>query len=75
LQRGKVRVRGLFRTACVITCSALAANLRRIHRYENDQQRGKFTSKKNRDSAFFVFSRLIQIYFVSNTLFPAISAP
>ncbi len=75
LQRGKVRVRGLFRTACVITCSALAANLRRIHRYENDQQRGKFTSKKNRDSAFFVFSRLIQTYFISNTLSPAISAP
>jgi hypothetical protein len=59
LQRGKVRVRGLFRTACVITCSALAANLRRIHRYENDQQRGKFTSTKTRDSAFFIFSHLI----------------
>lgn len=68
LHRGKVRVRGLFRTACVITCSALAANLRRIHRYENDQQRGKFTSKKTRDSAFFIFSRLIQTCFNPITL-------
>jgi hypothetical protein len=75
LQRGKVRVRGLFRTACVITCSALAVNLRRIHRYENDQQRGKFTSKKTRDSAFFIFASLIQTCFNPITLFPAISAP
>lgn len=34
LRRGKVRVRGLFRTTGVILCSALAVNLRRIHRYE-----------------------------------------
>ena len=75
LQRGKVRVRGLFRTAWVITCSALAANLRRIHRYQNDQQRGICTSKKTRDSAFFIFARLIQACFNPITLFPAISAP
>jgi hypothetical protein len=73
LQRGKVRVRGLFRTACVITCSALATNLRRIHRYENDQQRGKFTSKKTPDSAFFIFSRLFQSWIGHIVQFPAVS--
>jgi hypothetical protein len=50
LRGGKLRVRGLFRVACAFTCAALAVNLRRIHRYENDMQRGKFTSKKSRDS-------------------------
>ncbi len=34
LKRGKVRVRGLFRTTWVIFCSALAVNLRRIYRHE-----------------------------------------
>jgi hypothetical protein len=34
LKRGKVRVRGLFRTTWVILCSALAVNLKRIYRYE-----------------------------------------
>jgi hypothetical protein len=34
LQRGKVRVRGLFRTTWVILCSVLAVNMRRIYRYE-----------------------------------------
>ena len=34
LQRGKVRVRGLFRTTWVILCAALAVNMRRIYRYE-----------------------------------------
>jgi hypothetical protein len=34
LKRGKVRVRGLFRTTAVVLCSALAVNLRRIYRYE-----------------------------------------
>lgn len=34
LKRGKVRVRGLFRTTWVIFCSALAANLIRIYRFE-----------------------------------------
>lgn len=33
-QRGKVRVRGLFRTTWVILCSALAVNMRRIYRFE-----------------------------------------
>jgi hypothetical protein len=47
---GKLRVRGLFRVARAFTCAALAVNLRRIHRYENDTQRGKFTSKKGREA-------------------------
>lgn len=34
LKRGKVRVRGLFRTTWVILCSALAVNMRRVYRYE-----------------------------------------
>lgn len=48
LHRSKMRVRGLFRTTSVVTCSALAVNLRRIHRYENGQLRGKYTSPKAR---------------------------
>jgi hypothetical protein len=59
LQRGKVRIRGLFRTACVITAAALAANLRRIHRFENDNQRGKYTSKRARSAFLSAFSRLL----------------
>lgn len=46
LHGGKLRVRGAFQVACVFTCMALATNLRRINRYENDKQRGKYTSKK-----------------------------
>ena len=46
LSYGKVRVRGLFKVMNVIICSALAVNLRRIHRYEHDTQRGKLTNKK-----------------------------
>lgn len=55
---GKVPVRGLFRVTCVVLASALATNLRRIFRYENDRQRGKYTSKNGREafsSAFFAF--------------------
>lgn len=52
LRGGKLRVRGLFRTACAFTCAALAVNLRRINRYENDKQRGQFTSKKARTASF-----------------------
>ena len=55
LSHGKVCVRGLRRVANVIVCSTLAANLRRIHRYEHDTQRGKLTSKKTRGDSFFVF--------------------
>jgi len=54
---GKLRVRGLFRVACAFTCAALAVNLRRIHRYENDTQRGKFTAKKGRESFSVAISR------------------
>lgn len=53
LRSGKLRVRGLFRVACVFTCAALAVNLRRIYRYENDKQRGKYTSKKAREASSF----------------------
>jgi hypothetical protein len=56
LHRGKVRVRGLFRTTCSITCAVLAVNLRRIHRYENDQQRGKLTSRRAKRDGLFAFS-------------------
>jgi hypothetical protein len=52
LRGGKLRVRGLFRTACAFTCAALAVNLRRINRYENNKQRGQFTSKKARTASF-----------------------
>lgn len=48
LMGGKVRVRGLLRTSCIILCAALGANLRRIFRYEHDRQRGKDTSQKNK---------------------------
>lgn len=47
---GKLPVRGLFRVTSVFICAALATNLRRINRYENDKQRGKFTSKKAREA-------------------------
>jgi ABC-type transporter MlaC component len=62
LRRGKVRVRGLFRTTCVMTCAALAVNLRRIHRYENDQQRGKYTSKKARTGFLSAFSSMLHAW-------------
>lgn len=60
LDGGKVRVRGLFRTCCVIVCAAIGVNLRRIYRYENDLQRGKWTSKKARRDVFWQFSWLVQ---------------
>jgi hypothetical protein len=57
-ENSKVKVRGLFRTTYVILASALATNLRRIFRYENDRQRGKYTSRKARQtfSASFLAS-------------------
>jgi hypothetical protein len=63
LQRNKVRVRGLFRTTSVITCSALAVNLRRLHRYENGQLRGKYTSRKAREASLPAFLRSLGIRF------------
>ena len=57
LHHSKVRVHGLFRTASVITCSALAVNLRRLHRYENHQLRGKYTSRKAREASLSAFLR------------------
>ena len=59
LQRGKVRVRGLFRVACVITCSALATNLRRIHSFENGRSRRKSLSNTPRDIGSFCFPSLL----------------
>jgi hypothetical protein len=56
LRGGKMRVRGLFRVGWAFTCAALAVNLRRINRYENDRQRGKLTSKKARAAAFSAIS-------------------
>jgi hypothetical protein len=50
----------LFRVACAFTCAALAVNLRRINRYENDKQRGKYTSKKSREAASFAFSTSLE---------------
>lgn len=70
LDGGKVRVRGLFRTSCVVICAAIGVNLRRIHRYENDQQRGKWTSKKARRDGFWQFSRLVQL--INGWLSPAL---
>jgi hypothetical protein len=63
LQRNKVRVRGLFRTTSVITCSALAVNLRRLHRYENGQLRGKYTSRKARVASLPAFLRSLDVRF------------
>jgi hypothetical protein len=63
LRCGKLRVRGLFRTACVVACSALAVNLRRIYRYETGQLRGKFTSKKALSASSRSFLAFIQAWF------------
>ena len=60
LHGGKLRVRGAFRVACVFTCMAIATNLRRINRYEHDQQKGKYTSKKARPGFFDAFIGLFQ---------------
>jgi hypothetical protein len=60
LHGGKLRIRGPLRVACVFTCMALAANLRRINRYEHDQQRGKYTSKKAHFDLFDTFVCLFQ---------------
>lgn len=65
LRGGKLRVRGLFRVGWAFTCSALAVNLRRINRYENDRQRGKFTSKKTRAAAFFAISNPVAALWAS----------
>jgi hypothetical protein len=56
---GKVAVRGLFRTTCVILASALATNLRRISRYENDQQHGKDTPKEGRAALSAAFRSFV----------------
>jgi hypothetical protein len=61
LRGGKLRVRGLFRVGWAFTCAALAVNLRRINRYENDRQRGKLTSKKARTTFFVAISRAIAV--------------
>ena len=63
LRGAKLRVRGLFRTTCVITCSALAVNLRRIYRYEKDKLRGKYTSKKAASASSRSFLATIQAWF------------
>ena len=55
LRGGKLRVRGLFRVGWAFTGSALATNLRRIHRYENNRQRGKLTSKRSQGAAVNAF--------------------
>jgi hypothetical protein len=62
LRGGKLRVRGLFRVACAFTCAALAVNLRRINRYENDTQRGKHTSKKARAAAISVIFNSLEAW-------------
>jgi hypothetical protein len=72
LDGGKVRVRGVFRTCCVIVCAAIGVNLRRIYRYENDQQRGKWTSKKARKDSFWPFFHWAQL--INGWFSPAISS-
>lgn len=62
-RRGKVRVRGLFKTSCVIVGAALAVNLRRIHQYEKGKQRGKFTSCRSEEASFGRFSRCIRAFY------------
>jgi hypothetical protein len=63
LRGGKLRLRGLFRVGWAFTCAALAANLRRINRYENDTQRGKFTSKKSQAPVFSAIDNMVEIIF------------
>lgn len=63
LRGGKLRVRGLFRVACAFTCAALAVNLRRINRYENNRQRGKTTSKRGRDASSVAISTAWKTHF------------
>jgi Transposase domain (DUF772)/Transposase DDE domain len=63
LHRNKVPVRGLFRTASVITCSALPVNLRRLHRYENDLLQGKCTSRKARKTFLSALFHLLGVRF------------
>jgi Transposase DDE domain len=63
LRGGKLRVRGLFRVACAFTCAALAVNVRRISRYENDKQRGKYTSRKARAAVFSVIFTSLEAWF------------
>ncbi len=63
LRGGKLRLRGLFRVACAFTCAALAVNLRRINRYENNKQRGKLTSKKARAAPFSAIFHSLEVWF------------
>jgi hypothetical protein len=63
LRGGKMRVRGLFRVSWAFTCSALAVNLRRINRYENDKQRGKNTSKQGREVSSDLFFAIVKAIF------------
>ncbi len=65
LRGGKLHVRGLFRVACVFVFSALGVNARRINRYENNRQRGKYTSKKARDASFFRILNAFVAWFMS----------
>jgi hypothetical protein len=60
LHGGKLCVRGAFQVARVFTCMALAANLRRINRYEHDKQKGKYTSKKAHFGFFYTVAGLFQ---------------
>jgi len=66
---GKLPVRGRFRTTCVILASTLATNLRRIFRYENNQQRGKYTSKDER-AAFLAALRRFTVTFSARFYWP-----
>jgi len=63
LRGGKLRVRGLFPVTRVFTCMTMATNLRRINRYLNDSQRGKFTSRKGRESFFVRFYDMFKTFF------------
>jgi len=56
LRRGKLPVRGLFRARNVILGAALAVNLRRLHRYETKQQRGRLTAEMDSINSFFLFA-------------------
>jgi len=64
LRNGKLRVRGLFRATYSFTCAALAVNLRRIYRFENHKQRGKYTSKKASPSSFSSSFNLLKAWLI-----------
>jgi len=65
LRGGKLRVRGLFRVNCAFTCMALATNLRRINRYENNKQRGKSTSMMSYEVSSITISASLEAFFAS----------